>query len=113
MSEGMKSRLSITTTAVVSAVVFLFHLGILGSSLLKLNSSVWNIYKHHGDAFDLFFLGVYCLTFIISLAVWFFADAPLSRRFLYSGALFPVYFIISLIACIFVCHVYAVGVGGY
>jgi hypothetical protein len=101
---------SIRTTALVSVAVFLFHLGILCSSLLKLNSTVWSVYKYHGDSLDLLFFGLYCLTFIISLAVWFFADAPLSTRFRYSGTLFLVYFVISFIACIIVCHIYATAV---
>jgi hypothetical protein len=101
---------SIGTTALISVSIFLFHIGILCSSLLKLNSKVWNVYKYHGDALDLVFLGVYCLTFIISLAVWFLADAPLSTRFLYSGVLFLVYFVISFIACIIVCHIYATAI---
>jgi hypothetical protein len=107
------SKLSIQTTALVSGAVFLFHLGILCTSLVKLNPKVWSIYKFHGEALDFFFFGVYCFTFILALGVWFLADAPLSRRFLYSGVLFPVYFVISFIACIIVCHIYAVAVGGY
>ena len=107
------ARLSIPTVAIASGSVFLFHLALLVSSLLKLNSKVWSVYRNHGNTLDLFFFGLYCLTFIISLAVWFLADAPLTSRFLYSTLVFTCYFIISLIACIFVCHVYAVAVGGY
>jgi hypothetical protein len=103
-------KLALQTAALSSAAIFLFHLGILGSSLLKLNDSVWSVYKHFGDTLDLFFFGLYCLTFILSLAVWFLADLPLSRRFLYAGLLLPVYFVISLTACIIVSHVYSAAV---
>jgi hypothetical protein len=106
-------KLSIQTTTLVSVGVFLFHLAFLSTAFLKLNSKVWSIYKYHGDAFDLVLFGIYCLTFLVSLAVWFFADAPLSKRFLFAGLLFPAYFAISLVACIIVTHIYSVAVGGY
>jgi hypothetical protein len=107
------SRLSVQTTAFVSAGVFLFHLAFLSTAFLKLNSKIWSIYKYHGDAFDLIFFSIYFLTFIASLAVWFLADAPLSKRFQFAGLLFPAYFVISLVACIVTCHIYSVAVGGY
>jgi hypothetical protein len=105
-------KFSVKTTALVSVAVFLFHLTILCASLLKLNAKIWSVYKNYCDTFDLTFFGLYCFTFIIALAVWFFADAPASKRALYAGVLFPLYFVISLVACIIVCHVYAVGVWG-
>ena len=100
------TKLSIRTTALVSIAIFLFHLGILCSSLLKLNSKVWSVYQNYDEALDLFFLAVYCLTFIISLAVLFLADAPLKDRIFYSLMLFLPYFVISFIACIIVCLIY-------
>ena len=104
-------RLSVPTVAVISIAVFLFDLIVLCASLLKLSPRVWSVYRYHADALDFFFLGIYCIAFIISLGVWFFADAPLSRRLLYFGVLFPVYFVISLVACVIVCHIYSVGAG--
>lgn len=83
------AKLSIQTTAIVSVGVFLFHLAFLSTSFLKLNSKIWSVYKYHGDAFDLILFGIYCLTFVASLVVWFFADVSLPERFLFAGLLFP------------------------
>jgi hypothetical protein len=105
------SRLSIPEVAVISITVFLFHLTVLPTSLLKLSPGVWSVYRDHADVWDFFFLGIYCIAFIISVGVWFFADAPLSRRLQYFGVLFPVYFLISFVACIIVCHIYSVAAG--
>jgi hypothetical protein len=106
-------KLPILVIALISVAVFLFHLGILCTSLLKLNTQIWSIYKYYGNALDLFFLSLYCLTFILSLAVWLFADTSLGNRAMYAGMLFPFYFVTSLAACISVCFLYSVAVGGY
>ena len=99
-------KLSIRGTAWLSVAVFLFHLCVLVSSLLKLNDRVWSVYKYHGDTLDLLFLGIYCLTFILALAVWLLADAPIEDRVFYGLMSFLFYFIISFVACIVVCHIY-------
>ena len=87
-------------------MIFLFHLEILCTSLFKLNPTIWSVYKYHVEGFDLFFLGLYCLTFVLSLAVWLFANESLRKRVLHASMLFPVYLLISLVAEIIVSRVY-------
>jgi hypothetical protein len=57
--------------------------------------------------------GAYILMFVVSWAVWFCADMPLSKRFLFAGVLFAVLFFVSLVLAVVVCFIYGVAVGGY
>jgi hypothetical protein len=106
-------KFTILETAVISGAAILFQNLILFASFLKFNDIVWNIYKYHGEAYDLILSGAYILMFVVSWAVWFCADMPLSKRFLFAGVLFAVLFFVSLVLAVVVCFIYGVAVGGY
>ena len=106
-------RLTISESAVISVAAFLLQYLILFASFFKFNDRVWNSYRHHDEAYDLILFGTYSLMFVISWTIWFCADIPFSKRFLFAGVLFTVYFAVSLLLAVVVSFIYGVVVGGY
>jgi len=106
-------KLTVRASAFISIGAFLLQHCVLFASFFKFSDRVWSIYKYHGDTYDCILFGLYSLLFLVSWLVFFWADLPLSDRFLFAGLLCWTYLCISVIGLFVVSFVYRVAVGGY